>query len=125
MLTKILGKLDVLTEEVSGFKSGQDRLTEEVYGLKSDQANLTEQVDGLNAGQAKLIENVSGLKTGQVKLTEEVKEVRHDIKNLDEKMTLLTKQTSNAIIEHYSTDINFLTEKVVTLEKEIYVLKEK
>lgn len=59
---------------------------------------------------------VEGLETGQ-------KEIKQDIKNLDDKLDLLTRQTSNAVIENHEKQLVFLKDKVFTLEEQIYNLK--
>ncbi|SFD89101.1 hypothetical protein SAMN05216238_105163, partial [Lentibacillus persicus] len=50
-------------------------------------------------------------------------ETQEGIENLNAKLTLLTKQTSNAVVENHSNELKFLSSKVQQLEKDIYRLK--
>lgn len=103
IMQQILLKLDNLTNDFNGMRT-------EVSDLKSGQTDLVKEVNGIRT-------EVSDLKSGQI-------DIRNDIQNLDERVSLLTKQTSNAVIDH-AGEIHYLRHKVNNLEKEILQLKEK
>ncbi|WP_371859612.1 hypothetical protein, partial [Tenuibacillus multivorans] len=102
---------------------------EELTGIRNEQKQFREELTGIRDEQKQFREELTELRTDQKQFREEVRsefrEVKHDIKRIDEKLDLLTKQTSNAIIEHHSNQITFLKDKVFELEEEMYKIKKR
>lgn len=75
----------------------------------------------------RILEKLETLEKGQQDFKAEMNDFRQEtqegIKNLNEKLDLLTKQTSNAVVENHSNELKFLSSKVQQLEKDIYKLK--
>ncbi|ALX50038.1 hypothetical protein [Lentibacillus amyloliquefaciens] len=75
----------------------------------------------------RILEKLETLEKGQqdfkAKMNDFRQETQEGIKNLNEKLDLLTKQTSNAVVENHSNELKFLSSKVQQLEKDIYKLK--
>lgn len=141
VLELILTKLDhldkgqkSLQEELTGMKTAISDLQHETNGMKTAISDLQHETNGMKTAISDLQHETKEMKTAISDLQHETKEMKTTLGNLhqetyigfkeiNDKLDLLTKQTSYAIIEHHSNELSFLSEKVFSLEKELYILK--
>ncbi|GAA0606551.1 hypothetical protein GCM10009001_24720 [Virgibacillus siamensis] len=108
-------------QELNGFELHVTDLKQEVNGLKVEMTDVKQEVTVLRVEMTDVKQEVNGLK---VEITDFKQETKTGFKQLNQKLDLLTKQTSNAVVENHSNELKFLASKVQELEKDIYKLKQ-
>lgn len=69
--------------------------------------------------------DVYELKVGQEELKAEMKaEMSAGFSAVNKKLDLLTKQTSNAILEHHDRDLKLIKDKIFNIERKLYFGKQ-
>ncbi|WP_077317756.1 hypothetical protein [Virgibacillus proomii] len=127
---------DELRHEFKSFQTGQDELHNKTNLLSQEVIDLRDETKSLRVGQDELRHEFKSFQTGQdelcnktnlfsqevIDLRDETKSLRVDMNQgfttLNEKIELLTKQTSNVIIKHHQHELIYLKEKVSSLEED-------